>query len=411
MTYQETCDWLFSQLPMYQRMGKAAYKADLSNTELLMDHLEHPEKGFKSVHIAGTNGKGSTSHMIAAALSKAGYKVGLYTSPHLLDFRERIKINGAYISEKEVIDFVSLNHSFFEDNSLSFFEMTVGMAFDHFRRHQVDIAIIEVGLGGRLDSTNVITPLVGAITNIGLDHVQFLGNTLEGIAQEKAGIIKTDCPVVIGEYQEETYPVFKRIAGGKKAKLVNAFSQSWPDYNLDLEGTYQKHNALTALTVLNCLKHGMTSDASSFELLNDEVYTYSFAHVMELTGLQGRWQKLSETPLTIADTAHNKEGLSYTMSQLKALGKEMHIVLGMVSDKNLASLVSLFPRNANYYFCAANINRAISAEELKDLFEVHKRHGELFPSVSEAFNNAKSNASSNDVIYVGGSTFVVAEIL
>ena len=413
MNYLETCDWLFNQLPMYQRSGKAAYKADLSNTTLLMNHLSNPQFGFKSVHVAGTNGKGSTSHMIASVLQESGYKVGLYTSPHLTDFRERIKINGEMISENFVIDFVAENKSFFEESHLSFFEMTVGLAFDYFREQQVDIAVVEVGLGGRLDSTNVLLPEVSVITNIDLDHTQFLGNTLEAIAKEKAGIIKANTPVVIGKYQKETASVFQEISESKNTKLILAYSESNEDLvKLDLLGEYQKENSQTAKTVLGCLTQGNTMSGKAFSKIDPNTIKKGLGRVVVNTGLKGRWQVLAKDPLTICDTAHNYSGLSSVMSQLASLNASvLHLVIGIVNDKNLKSLIPLFPENAKYYFCEADTKRALPVEDLESNFAEHNRRGSSYSSVLEAYAAAKMNAEENDIIYIGGSTFVVAEVL
>ena len=390
---------------MYQRVGKAAYKADLSNTIKLAEYLGHPEQAFKSVHVAGTNGKGSTSHMLVSVLQEAGYKVGLYTSPHLKDFRERIKINGAMISEASVSDFVSAHKAYFESNQLSFFEMTVGLAFEEFRREKVDIAVIEVGLGGRLDSTNIITPEVCVITNIGLDHTQFLGDTIAQIAAEKAGIIKKDVPVVIGERQKETTQVFTKIAESKGAPILFAEEINTDVVPSDLKGMYQKANQRTALTVLKVLqeKDWVISEGNLKEGL---------AKVVENTGLLGRWQVLQEYPKVICDTAHNKEGLLLTMKQLQTENfKRLHIVLGMVSDKDLDEILPLFPKVATYYFCEPNIGRAIKVELLQAQASEFGLVGSRYESVKNAYNNALKEANPKDVIYIGGSTFVVAEVL
>ncbi len=413
MNYLETCDWLFNQLPMYQRSGKAAYKADLSNTNVLMDHLSNPQFAFRSVHVAGTNGKGSTSHMIASVLQESGYRVGLYTSPHLTDFRERIKINGEMISKRFVIDFVAENQTFFEESHLSFFEMTVGLAFDYFRNQQVDIAVVEVGLGGRLDSTNVLLPEVSVITNIDLDHTQFLGNTLQAIAREKAGIIKLNTPVVIGKYQKETAPVFQEIADSKNAKVIPAYSQTnFEICSLDLLGDYQKENSQTAKTVLNCLATGTTASGNAFSKIETDTLKSGLKRVVVNTGLKGRWQHLANNPLTICDTAHNHSGLSAAMSQLSSLKAPLlHMVIGIVNDKNLKSLIPLFPKHAKYYFCEADTKRALPVEVLQANFSAQNRRGSSYSSVSEAYAAAKANAEENDIIYIGGSTFVVAEVL
>lgn len=404
MTYKETTDWMFSQLPMFQMQGASAYKKDLTNTHLLVEHLKHPETKFKSIHVAGTNGKGSTSSMIASILQEAGYKVGLYTSPHLKDFRERIRINGEMISEDFVVDFISENKSFFEANQLSFFEMTVGLAFDYFAKEQVDIAVIEVGMGGRLDSTNVITPLVSVITNIGFDHTQFLGDTLPKIAAEKAGIIKSNIPVVIGEYSEETKPVFL-----DKAKFENApifFAQDNPEvaYECALLGDYQVHNKKTVLQAIKLLQAHFSIDESHI--------TKGFKNVIQNTGLLGRWQILDKAPFTICDTAHNSHGLKIVLNQIQKHSFEtLHVVLGVVNDKDLDSILPLFPKNAKYYFCKPNVPRGLDAEILKQKASDFGLFGKVFDSVSEAYVNAKEMASKSDFIYIGGSTFVVAEIV
>ncbi len=405
MTYQDTLEWLFSQLPMYQKEGKSAYKADLSNTIKLAKHLNNPENRFKTIHVAGTNGKGSTSHMLASILQEAGYNVGLYTSPHLKDFRERIKINGKDLSKQFVVSFVRNNKPFFEKNSLSFFEMTVGMAFDYFVKKKVDIAIVEVGLGGRLDSTNIVTPEVSVITNIGIDHTQFLGDTIKKIAIEKAGIIKENIPVVIGETHKETAPLFTEIAGNKNAKLFFADSEIDTIYSSDLIGSYQKHNIKTVLKTI--------------EVLKQQNYNITLSHIKRglmnviiNTGLKGRWQVLQMHPKIVCDIAHNKEGLHYTMNQLQNESyKRLHIVLGFVNDKNLKSVIPLFPKDAIYYFCRPNVVRGMNAEQLKNSFLEKGYIGDVYNSVHDAFINAKKLADIKDLIYAGGSTFVVAEII
>ena len=405
MNYYDTVNWMFSQLPMYQNMGKVAFKKDLTNTYTLSNHLKNPEKKFKSIHVAGTNGKGSTSHMLASILQEAGYKVGLYTSPHLKDFRERIKINGKCVSKQFVIGFIKRNTSFFNEHSLSFFEMTVGMAFDYFARQKVDIAVIEVGLGGRLDSTNIIKPEISVITNIGLDHTQFLGDTLELIAFEKAGIIKEKVPVVIGETQKETKPVFKKIAKEKDASICFADDSEYKTYESDLKGVYQKHNIKTVLkTISELKKKGFT--------ISEANIVSGLINVIKNTGLQGRWQVLQLMPKIIADTAHNREGLTYTMAQIKSEAfKNLHIVLGVVNDKNLDTIIGLLPKDAHYYYCKPNVQRGLEANILKDYFTSKNYNGQAYNSVAEAFGAAKKSASVNDLIYVGGSTFVVAEII
>jgi dihydrofolate synthase/folylpolyglutamate synthase len=396
---------MFSQLPMYQNKGKSAYKSDLSNTLKLANYLNHPESKFKSIHVAGTNGKGSTSHMIASVLQESGHKVGLYTSPHLKDYRERIKINGAVISEAAVVAFIQEHKPFFEANQLSFFEMTVGMAFDYFAKEAVDIAVIEVGLGGRLDSTNIITPEVSIITNIGMDHTQFLGNTLALIAREKGGVIKASPPVVIGQTQQETTDVFNELAAANNAPIYYADQLEVPNYKSDLKGSYQKHNIKTAIQALYQLRaKGYTINEAQIEV--------GLLKVVNNTGLLGRWQVLQESPKVICDTAHNKEGLGYTLAQLQdEYYKNLHMVLGFVNDKKLDALIELFPQNASYYFCKPDILRGLDATELQHKFKAKNYRGNTYSSVSEALNKALNNATSDDLIYVGGSTFVVAEII
>lgn len=403
MNYIETTNWMFSQLPMYQNKGKAAYKSDLSNTIKLASHLGNPENKFKSIHVAGTNGKGSTSHMLASILQEAGYNVGLYTSPHLKDFRERIKINGQCVSKQFVIQFIKQNKAFFEANSLSFFEMTVGMAFDFFAKKKVDIAIIEVGLGGRLDSTNIITPEVSVITNIGLDHTQFLGNTKPLIAKEKAGIIKKNIPVVIGETQPETEVIFNNNALDNNAPIVFADQLKKVDYTSDLKGTYQEINIQTAVATINSLK--------SFNISKKHIKD-GLKHVVSNTGLLGRWQVLSEKPFVVCDTAHNKEGLTFTLNQIQnETYSKLHFVLGFVNDKNLDAIIKLFPKKATYYLCKPNIARGLDEKVLLDKFCELGYNANAYKTVKEAFTNAKNDAENGDAIYVGGSTFVVAEIL
>ncbi|AMC11966.1 tetrahydrofolate synthase [Lutibacter profundi] len=405
MKYIETIDWMFSQLPMFQRQGKTAFKKDLTNSLAFSKHLNYPEKKFKSIHVAGTNGKGSTSHMIASVLQEAGYKVGLYTSPHLKDFRERIKINGKVIRKIDVINFIKKNKSFLKSNKLSFFEMTVGLAFDYFAKQKVDIALIEVGLGGRLDSTNIITPEVSVITNIGLDHTQFLGETLPEIAFEKAGIIKQKIPVVIGEFHKETFPVFKKIAQEKKASLFLASSTIKKIYPSDLKGIYQIHNIKTAIKTLNIMK-------DKGYIISEENIKNGMQNITVNTGLLGRWQQLRAHPKVICDTGHNKEGLLYVFRQLKQeIFEKLHIVLGVVNDKDLTTILPLFPKNAMYYFCKPNIPRGFDAETLKRECLKFKLKGEAYISVDEAYKSALKIAGSNDLIFIGGSTFVVAEVV
>lgn len=406
MTYQETVEWMFAQLPMYQLQGASAYKEDLTNIKLLSAHIGHPEKELKCIHVAGTNGKGSTSHMLASVFQEAGYKVGLYTSPHLKDFRERIKINGEEISEEFVCDFIDENKAFFEENHLSFFEMSVGLAFDYFKNKNVDIAIIEVGLGGRLDATNIITPLVSVITNIGLDHVQFLGNTLEAIAGEKAGIIKQGVPVVIGEYTSKTKPVFIQKAKERNSDIYFASDLINEVYESDLIGSYQFHNKKTVLQVIKVIQK-----QDEF-VISEENIKVGLLNAVKNTGLQGRWQQLGQKPKVICDTAHNKHGLEIVMNQLKNEKYDrLHIVFGVVNDKDLDEILPLLPKNAIYYFCKPNNFRGLDEKTLRDKAEVFGLKGHIYNSVTEAYNSALKDATENDFVYIGGSTFVVAEVL
>lgn len=406
MNYQDTINWMFNQLPMYQLQGAQAYKKDLTNAHKLAAHLNHPEKKLKCIHVAGTNGKGSTSHMLASVLQEAGYKVGLYTSPHLKDFRERIKINGVEISEKFVEDFITEYQLFFEANDMSFFEMTVGLAFDYFAMTKVDIAIIEVGMGGRLDATNIITPLVSVITNIGLDHTQFLGNTHEAIAFEKAGIIKPNVPVIIGEYISETKPVFLSRANEGNSEIYFAADLISENYPSDLIGDYQIHNKKTLLQTIEVL-----NKQSEFEISSQNIQD-GLLHVVKNTGLQGRWQQIHTAPKVICDTAHNKNGLEIVLKQIqKEKFDALHFVLGVVNDKDLEEILPLFPKTAKYYFCRPNIPRGLDAQVLQQKAALFELYGEVYNYVSEAYQKALQNAVATDFVYVGGSTFVVAEIL
>lgn len=405
MNYQETLDWMFVQLPMYQRQGEAAYKKDLSNTLLLVNRIGNPQKNFKSIHIAGTNGKGSCSHMLASVLQEAGYKVGLYTSPHLVDFRERIKINGIEISEVKIVDFIAKNKSFFEENYLSFFEMTVGLAFEYFSEENVDFAIVEVGLGGRLDSTNIITPEVCLITNIGLDHTHLLGDTIEKIAFEKGGVIKQSIPIVIGEFQENTISVFSAIAKKMNAPLYIASELIKDCYTSDLKGSYQKLNLNSVVQVIQVLK-------SKGFIIAQKYIELGLSNVVKNTKLLGRWQILSKNPMTICDTAHNREGLTYTMKQLRNEKYEnLYMIIGMVNDKNLDSILPLLPKQAVYCFCKPNIDRGLNAEVLREKALAFGLNGVSFNTVNQAYESVLLKASNRDCIYIGGSTFVVAEIL
>ncbi|HBK84156.1 MAG TPA: tetrahydrofolate synthase [Flavobacterium sp.] len=403
MNYKETTEWLFSQLPMYQTQGAIAYKEDLTNTIALVNHLQNPENKIKTIHVAGTNGKGSTSSLLASIFQEAGYKVGLYTSPHLKDFRERIKINGIQISEDYVVHFIAQNKPFFEQNKLSFFEMTVGLAFQYFADENVDIAIIEVGMGGRLDSTNVITPLVSVITNIGFDHTQFLGNTLELIATEKAGIIKKNVPVVIGEYNSLTKPVFVSKAHKMNSSIYFAQDNKIESLPCGLHGDYQQQNIKTVLQTITLVKN-------QFQITPTHIKN-GLLHVVKNTGLFGRWQQLSTNPLIVCDTAHNAHGLQIVMNQIKKHSfNQLHFVIGVVNDKDLDSILPLLPKKAKYYFCKPNVPRGLEAHILKDFAFKYKLKGEVYNSVSDAFDYAKLTAASDDFIFIGGSTFVVAEI-
>jgi dihydrofolate synthase/folylpolyglutamate synthase len=404
MNYKETTEWLFNQLPMYQTMGAAAYKEDLTHTKLLLEHLGNPEKKIKCIHVAGTNGKGSTSHLLASVYQEAGYKVGLYTSPHLKDYRERIKINGIEISKQFVCDFISENKAFFEKHQLSFFEMTVGLAFAYFNQSNTDINIIEVGLGGRLDATNVITPLLSVITNIGLDHVQFLGDTLEKIAFEKGGIIKPKIPVVIGEYTVETKPVFEKIALYNQSAIQFASNMNHPEYPCELKGDYQKLNKKTVLTAIQTLAEQLP--------INEKIIKNGFEKVIQNTGLLGRWQQINSNPKTICDTAHNAHGLAVVMSQLKNESFEnLHLVLGFVNDKDLDKILPLFPKNAQYYFSKPSISRGLDEKIVQEKAAEFGLIGTAYNSISEAYKAAQKEASKKDFIYIGGSTFTVAEVL
>ncbi len=395
---------MFAQLPMYQMQGASAYKKDLTNTLLLAKHLRNPENKLTAIHVAGTNGKGSTSNMLASILQEAGYKTGLYTSPHLKDFRERIKINGQDIPEAFVTQFIEKNKPFFEEQELSFFEMTVGLAFDYFVAEQVDIAIIEVGMGGRLDSTNIITPLVSVITNIGMDHTQFLGTTLQDIAGEKAGIIKPGIPVVIGEYTPETKPVFLAKAEECSSPIFFASDEVTEEYASDLIGDYQQQNKKTVLKTISLIQERFPVSQKNIE--------DGLLHVSRNTGFKGRWQQIHTNPIAIADTAHNSHGLKIVMAQLqKEKFETLRIVLGVVNDKDLTEILPLFPKGAVYYFCKPNVPRGLDANTLKEASASHGLQGNVYISVAAAYEAALTDSAKNDFIYIGGSTFVVAEIL
>jgi dihydrofolate synthase/folylpolyglutamate synthase len=426
MNYNDTLNYLYNRLPMFQRIGSAAYKANLDNTIALMNHLNHPEKKFKSVHVAGTNGKGSSSHMLASVLQEAGYKVGLYTSPHLKDFKERIKINGELIPEAYIVSFVEEHKLVFEKIEPSFFEWTVALAYQYFADEKVDIAVIEVGLGGRLDSTNVITPEVCLITNIGWDHMNLLGDTLDKIATEKAGIIKNNVPVVISQKQPELEPVFNYKATKSKAPIYFAEDEielkrkdrsnyllkvevNSKDLNteleLDLPGTYQIHNIKGVLKTLLLLKE------KGWKINSNDIQN-GILHVKKNTGLMGRWQVIGEHPLMICDTGHNKDGILQVLENIKLTPHDqLHVVLGMVNDKDISGVLQLLPQDAHYYFCKPQIPRGLDSEELMNTASQFGLKGEDCKTVKQAIDIAKSKADKNDLIFVGGSTFVVADAL
>lgn len=428
MNYIETLEYLYSRLPMFTRIGAAALKKDLDNTIILCESLGNPQQQFKTIHIAGTNGKGSTSHMLAAILQKAGYKTGLYTSPHLKDFRERIRINGQMVTESFVTDFVAQQQQLIEEISPSFFEVTVAMAFSYFAEEQVDVAIIEVGLGGRLDSTNIITPELSLITNISLDHTLLLGHTLAAIAYEKAGIIKPHIPVIVGEKQEETLQVFIDKAAGTSSKLLFAnevlqvagtFRKDgflytsvfqgpdciYKDLKLDLTGSYQLKNLLSVVQAVITLRE------IGFPIADDAVFS-ALESTRTLTGLRGRWDILSENPLVICDTGHNIAGIHEVLENISATPhKNLLVVMGMLKDKDITSVLALLPKEARYYFCQPDLERAMPVAELAKQAAAMGLKGEAFATVALALTAAKNTAGSDDLIFIGGSTFVVAEVL
>tara|TARA_B110000240_G_C13506979_1_gene456886 strand:+ start:3213 stop:4415 length:1203 start_codon:yes stop_codon:yes gene_type:complete len=400
MDYKRSVEYLFQRLPMYQRSGIAAYKKDIGNIIKACKILNNPEKKIKTIHIAGTNGKGSTAHMLASILQEAGYKTGLYTSPHLKDFRERIKINGKTIDKKYIINFIKENQLEFEKINMSFFEFTVAMAFNYFTESKVDIAIIETGLGGRLDSTNIINPELSIITNIGLDHTNLLGNTIEKIAFEKAGIIKKNTPIIIGRKQHKTKEIFKSIAKEKNAKLY--YNDNPKNIITDVKGDYQNENIGTAIKAIEVLNWNISNEQINKGINN----------ILKNTGLEGRWQKLSENPLTICDVGHNEDGIKNILRQIeKTKFNKLHFIFGSVNDKVLTNIFKLLPKKAKYYFCAAKIDRALQTNILKQRAEEFNLYGDEFSSVNQAYINAKENASKDDLIFIGGSTFIVAEVL
>ena len=424
MTYQETLTYLYNSAPLFQHVGKAAYKEGLENTLALDEYFGHPHRKFRTIHVAGTNGKGSCSHTLAAILQSAGYRVGLYTSPHLVDFRERIRINGIPVSQEFVIDFVDKHRSFFEPLHPSFFELATAMAFHYFATQQVDVAVIEVGLGGRLDCTNIIHPDLCLITNISFDHVQFLGNTLAKIAGEKAGIIKPSVPVVIGETTPETKPVFQQKAAQVNAPIFFAEEEHpllsalhdesgnyvyqttrYHDLKGELGGICQEKNTNTLLTALPLLEQ------QGYHITETDIRN-GFAHVCELTGLMGRWQKLSSHPTIVCDTGHNVGGIQYIVKQLSFQKyKQLHIVMGMVNDKDISGVLAMLPKDAIYYFTQASVQRALPAEKVKELASSYGLSGNAYPDVKTAVEAAQKRADADDFIFVGGSSFIVADLL
>lgn len=428
MNYKETLTYMFAKLPMYQRTGRAAYKANLDITLALDEYFNHPHKKFKSIHVAGTNGKGSVSHTVASVLQASGYKVGLYTSPHLRDFRERIKVNGEFITESYVVDFIEKYKSKFEELSPSFFEMTVAMAFAYFADQEIDVAVVEVGLGGRLDSTNIITPLLSVITNISKDHTALLGSDLSQIAVEKAGIIKEGIPVIIGEKQEELIDVFTSIASNKNSDIKFSDDQyetilfdlegskrhlvykvkennSIVDLSCDLLGGYQVKNIRTALCVFDELIHQAWN-------ITEKSIQQGISEIVKRTGLLGRWQTICNDPKVICDTGHNIGGIKEIIKQIESMDyRNLHIVFGMVNDKDIDEIFELMPKIASYYFCCANIPRALDQNILATKAKTHGLLGNAYPSVRIALEVAKANAHKNDLVYLGGSTFVVAEVV
>lgn len=405
MNYQDTIQYLYNSTPVFEHVGASAYKEGLSNSWALDEHFNHPHTKFKTIHVAGTNGKGSCSHTIAAILQAEGYRVGLFTSPHLVDFRERIKVNGDCISQEYVMDFVENERSFFEPLHPSFFELTTAMAFKYFADSLVDIAVIEVGLGGRLDCTNIITPILSVITNISFDHTQFLGDTLEKIAMEKAGIIKRDIPIVIGETTPETRNVFIQKAKEMNAPIFFAEEYNNPianELDFELKGSYQLKNKQTILCAVNHLPLSISPSSIKEGL----------SHVVELTGLMGRWQTIRERPTVICDTGHNVGGWQYLSQQIKSQPcKNLHIVFGMVDDKDIDTVMNMLPTNATYYFTQAQTKRAIPANIVEEKGKEHHLKGYVFPQVADAYKAALHHANEDDFIFVGGSSYIVADFL
>ena len=395
---------MFKRLPMYQNIGESAYKKDLSNIKLICNHLNNPQDNFKSIHVGGTNGKGSCSHMLSSILQEAGYKVGLYTSPHLVDFRERVRINGEMISKDSVSEFMLHNFDFFESNNVSFFEMTVGLAFNYFSFNKVDIAIIEVGMGGRLDSTNIITPILSLITNISIDHTKFLGSNISDIAIEKAGIIKEKTPIVIGETQDEIKSIFIDIANTKGSEIVFADDFIYDNYDCDLQGIYQKKNIKTVLKVSEILQQNDYK-------INDVNIKNGLNMVSINTGLKGRWDIIQNNPMIICDTAHNMAALKEVISQLIRLEySKLYFIVGFSDDKDLDKISKIFPQNSEYYFVKPKVDRGKDSQQVKQIFQSNNRIGITQNSVNEAINQIKKTSSKDGVIFIGGSTFVVSEI-
>lgn len=416
MNYYETLNYLYTSTPVFERVGASAYKEGLSNTIELDDYFKHPHNNYKTIHVAGTNGKGSTSHSLAAILQKAGYRVGLFTSPHLIDFKERIRVDGIEIEEQYVIDFVEKHKSFFEPLHPSFFEIVTAMAFKYFADKNVDIAVIEVGLGGRLDCTNIITPVLSIITNISYDHTGFLGNKLADIAGEKAGIIKTNIPVVIGEYTEETRCVFENMAKSTHSQLIFADTLQLSDNEIskilsifELKGDYQKKNLQTILSAVSILKNIGILPTS---VMCDKIVIEALANVCQLTGLRGRWEIISNLPRVVCDTGHNVAAWEYLIPQLKSQKCEtLRIVFGMVDDKDIDSVMNMLPKNAVYYFCQASTHRAVPSHIVMQKALERSLNGNCFDDVKSAYDSAIENAADNDFIFVGGSSYVVADLL
>lgn len=429
MTYQETLDYMLEQLPMFHRIGKAAYKANLTTALALDKYYGHPHRKYKTIHVAGTNGKGSVSHMLAAVLQLSGYRTGLFTSPHLKDFRERIRVNGQMIPEDAVAAFISGGITVFGETKPSFFEMTSALAFEHFAREKVDVAVIEVGMGGRLDSTNIITPLVSVITNIGFDHTEFLGDTLAKIAAEKAGIIKPSTPVVIGEYNAETWLVFKAVAEDNKAPVMLASEmfnlrstaltaegkqavtlsrqniKAYERLDIDLLGNYQQKNICTVMASIEALRESGLS-------IPDAQVKEALGNVMRITGLQGRWQVLGRNPLKVCDTGHNIHGMTWVLEQIRQIPcKQLHMVLGFVNDKDVSGVLKLLPLNAKYYFTKASIPRALEAQIILQTATAMGLKGTAYDTIPLAMEAVTEQAGPEDFIFIGGSNFVVAEVL